>query len=79
MKITDGEVTLTEKEAVVAAERNLLMDQHYTVQSSALSALDHFKGKPSKKFVEWLSEGTLTITDGEVVKVEPAEAEPAPA
>lgn len=37
------------------------------VRNAASEALTHHKGKPSKEFVEWLSQGALTKDDGEVV------------
>lgn len=37
-----------------------------SVQAAAEEALSKHHGKPSKEFVEWLSEGTLTKTDGDI-------------
>jgi hypothetical protein len=42
----------------------------YPKREAATEALSHHKGQPSKEFVEWLSEGTLTKDGGEVVPAE---------
>lgn len=73
MKMVKGEVVLTKPESLAVAEKNLSVAGGYNVRSSAQDALTRFKGKPSKKFVEHLSEGTLTVTNGEVVTVEQPE------
>ena len=69
-----GEVSLTQPEFEVTAMRDYLFDQGMTVTEAARDALQNPGLKrPTKPFVAWLSQDTLTVENGEVVDV-PAEA-----
>lgn len=67
---TEGEVELNDREAETTERLNLLINMFHLPEDEALDqALDQHKGKPSKAFVEWLSQGTRTIDGGALVKV----------
>lgn len=65
---TEQSVELTDRET----ETNERYDFYCSVfkmpsQEAAAEALaQHKGGKPSKEFVEWLSKGALTKTDGQI-------------
>jgi hypothetical protein len=68
-----GEVSLTQPEFEVTAMRDYLFDQGVSVKEAAREALKNPGLKrPTKPFVAWLSQETLTVENGEVVDV-PAE------
>lgn len=70
MKIIEAQqesVELTDREQDTKNRRDFAMDLfHLPVEEAAREALDKHKGKPSKAFVEWVSDGTLTVVAGEV-------------
>ena len=68
-----GKVVLTGTQFKVVATRDYHFDHGYSVTEAAREALNGMRGK-TPEFVEWLSQGTLTLTDkGKVVDVEQGE------
>lgn len=72
----DGQAVLTDKEQGAYSHREYLTGTHHLgVTEAAEQALGVYDGKPTKEFVDWLSNHTLTIVKGEVKRVEePANA-----
>lgn len=65
---TEEAVELTEREQEVVDQYDFYRNVHGIPEvDAAKEALDHFKGKPSKQFVEWLSSGALTKNGTEIV------------
>jgi len=74
MKQSNGEVTLTQPEFAVTAMRDYLFDQGESVTEAARQALEEPGLKrPSKTFVAWLSQDTLTVENGKIVDVSVSE------
>jgi hypothetical protein len=71
MKIENDQPVLSDTEFDTTARRDYYLDAGDSPTEAARSALDAMKGRKTKKFVEWLSKGTLTLDHGEVVDVQP--------
>lgn len=80
MKIENEKVSLTKSEADVTEVRDVLVAGGESKKDAARMALAQMSGRVTAKFVEWLSDGTLTLHNGEVEEVkEQVEVETAPA
>ena len=62
--------SLTTAEYDALARRDYYMDAKDSKVEAARSALEAMTGRKTKKFVEWLSGGALTLDHGEVVDVQ---------
>jgi hypothetical protein len=78
MKFNDEDrPVLNRPESTVYAHFTQLRQQEDSVHDAAKRALSAMDSKPSKQFVEWLSDGTLSYAKGEVVEVQSADGEAA--
>jgi hypothetical protein len=62
-------INLNEREASTLNARNFYREyMGLSPEEATRTALEEHVGRPSKKFVEWLSDGKLTVVDGEVTE-----------
>lgn len=60
-------ITLNDREAATLTARDYFTEVVGLSKAEAVElALAEHVGKPSRKFVEWLSDGAFTMTDGSV-------------
>lgn len=60
-------ITLNDREATTVTNRDFYMEVVGLSKPEAVkAALNDHEGRPSKQFVEWLSEGDLTVDHGSI-------------